>query len=84
MLWCYAAGLRAYKGSGSCLDEFVLGIVLGGFHPNGVAVNMVEDHLVLKTSAGDMWKLTGSVSVKCVSCVVGFHVYVMLLWEGCW
>lgn len=45
---------------------------------------MVEDHLVLKTSSGDMWKLTGLVSVECLSGVVGIYVFVVLLWEGCW
>jgi hypothetical protein len=57
-----------------------LGFVLGGFNPDGVAVNVVEDHLVLKTSAGDVWKLTGLVGVQCVSGVVGLNVYVVLLW----
>ena len=46
-------------------------------------LDMVEDHLVLKTSAGDMWKLPGLVSVKCVSCVVGLYVNVVFPWEGC-
>ena len=45
---------------------------------------MVEDHLVLKTSTGDVWKLTGLVGVQCVSSVVGLDVYGMLLWLGCW
>ncbi len=40
---------------------------------------MVEDHLVLKPSAGDVWKLTGLVCVNCVFCVVGFYVDVMVL-----
>ena len=38
---------------------------------------MVEDHLVLKAPAGDMWKLTGLVGVQCVSGAIGLDVYVM-------
>ena len=40
---------------------------------------MVVDHLILKTPAGDVWKLTGLVGVQCVSGVVGLDVYVLLL-----
>ena len=36
--------------------------------------------MVLKTPAGDMWKLTSLAGVQCVSGVVGLDVYVMLLW----
>ena len=46
---------------------------------------MVEDHLVLKTSAEDMWKLAGLVCVNCASCVIGIDVDVVVLWKGwCW
>ena len=41
---------------------------------------MVEDHLVLETPAGDVWKLTSLVGVQCVSGGVGLDVYVLLLW----
>ena len=45
---------------------------------------MVEDHLISKTSAGNMWKLAGLVSVQCVTGVVGLDVDITLLWEGWW
>ena len=52
------------------------------FNPSGVAVDVVQDHLVLKTSAGDMGKFTSLVSVNGVSGVVGLDIYVLLLWKG--
>jgi hypothetical protein len=55
-------------------------LFLVGFNPDGVAVDVVEDHWVLKTPAGDVWKPTGLVNVQCVSSVLGLNVYVMLLW----
>ena len=60
------------------------GFVLGGFNPDGVAVDVVEDHLVLKTSAEDVWKLTGLVGVQCVTGVIGLDVDIILLWWSCW
>ena len=58
-----STGLHAYKCLGSGKDELALGFVFSGVNPDGVAVNMVEYHLVLKTSAGDMWKLTRLIGV---------------------
>ena len=67
-----------------CKDELTFGSVLGGFNPDGIAVNVVEDHLISITSAGNMWKLAGLVGVQCVTGVVGLDVDITLLWEGWW
>jgi hypothetical protein len=45
---------------------------------------MAEDHLVSKTSAGDMWKLTGLVGVQCVTGVIVLDVDIILLREVWW
>jgi len=84
VLWCYATGLHAYKCAGSGKEELTLGFVFSGFNPDGVSVNVVEYHLVLKTSAGDMWKLTRLIGVQCVLGVVGLDVDIVLLRQGCW
>ena len=73
-------GFHALECPVASKDKFPFGFVLGWFDPDGVAVDMVEDHLVLKTPAGDMWKLTSLIGVQCVSGVVGLDVYVLLLW----
>ena len=54
VVWCYATGLHAYKCLGSGKDELALDFVFSGFNPDGVAVDEVEYHLVLKTTAGDV------------------------------
>ena len=38
-------------------------VFFSGLNPDGVAVDVVEYHLVLKTSAGDVWKLTCLIGV---------------------
>ncbi len=63
MAWCYATGLHAFKCLGSGKVNRALGFVFSGFNPDGVAVDVVEYHLVLKTSAGDVWKLTRLIGV---------------------
>ncbi len=63
MAWCYATGLHASQYAGSGKDELALSFFFSGFNPDGVAVDVVEYHLVLKTSAGDMWKLTRLIGV---------------------
>ena len=82
--WCYATGLHACKCSGSGKDELAFGFMFSGFYPDGVAVDVVEYHLVLKTSAGDVWKLTRLIGVQCVLGVVGFDIDIVLVRQGCW
>ena len=82
--WCYATGLHACKCSGSGKDELAFCFIFSGFYPDGVAVDVVEYHLVLKPSAGDVLKLTHLIGVQCVLGVVGFDVDIVLLRQGCW
>ena len=82
VLWCNVAGFHAYEGARACKDEFSLRSVFGGFNPDGIAGDMVEDHLISKTSAGNMWKLSSLVGVQCVVGVIGLDEDVILLWVG--
>ena len=61
-----------------CEDKFPLCPVLGWLYPNGVAVGVIEDHLVSVASAGSEWELASVVRVDCVMGVIRLDIDVVL------
>ena len=45
-------------------DHLAYRSILRCLYPGGVAVDVLEDHLVCVASAGDMWELSGLVSMN--------------------
>ena len=76
------AGTHSSESAGACEDKFPLRPVLGRLHPNGVAVGVIEDHLVPVASAGCEWEFSSLVGVDCVMGVVRLDIDVLMLVGG--
>ena len=66
------------ESTGACEDKFPLRPVLGRLHPNGVAVGVIEDHLVPIASVGCMWEFTSLVGIDCVTGVICLDIDVLV------
>ncbi len=82
MLWSEPAGAHSSESSGACKDNFPLCPVFGGLNPNGVAVGVIDDHLVPVASAGCEWESSSLVQVDCVASVICLDVDVLLCVGG--
>ena len=74
--------MHSGESAGVCEDKFALRPVLGRLHPNGVAVSVIEDHLVPVASAGSEWEFSSLVCVDCVTDVVRLDKDVLLCVGG--
>ena len=52
MLWLDALVSHACEGAATCQNHLPLCFVFHWLHPSGVAVNVVEEHLILVAAAG--------------------------------
>jgi hypothetical protein len=55
--------INSCESPASCKNHFSLRFILHGFHPHGVAVDVVEEHLVFVAAAGACWELACLVGV---------------------
>ena len=75
--------MHTSEGSGACQNELAFSFVFGWLDPYGIAVTMIEDHLVAIASAGDMRKLTSLIRKHHVIGVVHFDVDLLTWFGGC-
>ena len=75
--------MQTSEGSGACQNELAFGLVFGWLDPYGIAVTMIEDHLVAITSAGDVKKLTSLIGKRRVIGVICFDVDLLTWFGGC-
>ena len=65
VFWFEALTFHAREGASTRQNHFSLRFVLYWTYPSGVAIDVVEQHLILVAAAGTGWKLACLVCVDC-------------------
>ena len=79
MLWSDALHLHSFQGSPPCQNHFSFRPVFHCFDPGGIAVNFMDNHLVVVATAGGMGELSGLVGEHCVPGIVSCNENILFL-----
>ena len=63
MVWNDALVLHTSECASTCQNHFPLCFVFYWLHPSGVAIDVVEEYLILVAAAGELWELASLVCV---------------------
>ena len=88
MLWLDALMSHACEGAATCQNHLPLCFVFHWLHPSGVAVDVVEEYLILVAAAGALQELASLVYVDCgfrlVDCYKDVALFEVWLANGVW
>ena len=78
VLWSDALYLRSFQGLSPCQNLFSFRSVFHCFDPGGIAVNFMDNHLVVVATAGGMGDLSGLIGGHCIPGIVSCNEKIVL------